>query len=131
VNFNTTFLEERQMSEAEVLAAFEGITLSEFEAALAMLIIGARGRVQREGTGHTIIAECGTLTVTAHQECAGQFPMLLTVDAPKRVFEVEFTDAKDGTVLLHIGGPWQPQLLEAAKPFVRDLGLSHTGQRLS
>lgn len=116
--------------KAKTEAAFEGITLPEFESVLAMLIIGAHGRVQCEGASCAVIAQCGALTVTAYQECAGRYPMLLTVDAPMRVFEVEFADATDGTVLLRVGGLWQPQLLAAAKPLVRNLGLSNTGQRL-
>jgi len=77
------------------------------------------------------VAKCGTLTITARQERAGQYPVLLTVDAPHRVLEAEFTDHHEGAVLMHVEGPRQPLLLEAAKPFIRDPGLVPAGQFLN
>lgn len=88
-----------------------------FAHALALKVLGSHGRAQPEGA--RFIAETAGLTVSLYPDRAGR-PMLLTIDAPGRVLEVEFATLTDESpvVLHHVPGEWQHRLFKAAKPML-------------
>jgi hypothetical protein len=82
-----------------------------FAWSLALMLIGEHGRAKAEGV---FAAEHASMTVVLHK---ARVPMLLTIDAPGRVLEIE-TDDLEGTharVLSHNPGPWQHKLFKAMK----------------
>jgi hypothetical protein len=88
---------------------------------LAMTVIGSRGRVQLEGTvGEFFVAEHDGLTVSLYPNRSGR-PILVTVDAPGRVLEVELDrlDDEAPNIVQHSPGDWQQRLFAAAKPKLR------------
>jgi hypothetical protein len=76
-----------------------------------LMLIGGRGHTEIEGI---FVAEHAGIKVVLHK---ARSPMLLTIDAPGRVLEIETADlhGSEAKVFAHVTGPWQQALFGAVK----------------